>query len=562
MSRFRPPTPRLWVALSAGVLWALAFPLFNLSLAAWLAPGLLLLTGFGVDYRAALRLGYFAGVAHHLIGLYWLLYIPIAVGNVLAWLALSAYCALFPALWLWLCARARPTSSKPVPKPADRREAPLPFGNGPIKFRGATWEALRELLEAGWLRRQAWLLYAAAAWTGLEFLRGWFLSGFPWNFLAASQSKLVPLLQVASVTGVHGVTFLIVWVSLALAVAAVAVIIRPHHRFAWKNELAPALIALLLIITWGVSRTTAPPVNTDRSLRVALVQPSIPQTLIFDPAESTNRFNQLLELSRAALATKPDLLLWPEASLPLVDRAAFEQLRALLRASGTPIIFGSDDAQRIPDRDPERYRYYNAAFHFDGAGEFQAVYRKQRLVIFGEYTPGARWIPFLARWLPAGEGFANGDGPVPFRLAPSAANVAVNICFEDNFGDLVRAQVEPDTDFVLNLTNNGWFGESAAQWQHAANAIFRAIENAVPLVRCTNNGLTCWIDEFGRLREVFADEQGSVYGSGVSVFRIPLLSTGTLRSPTIYHRFGDWFGWFCLLTTGLPCLRWIRRKSR
>jgi apolipoprotein N-acyltransferase len=269
----------------------------------------------------------------------------------------------------------------------------------------------------------------------------------------------------------------------------------------------------------------------------------------------------MLELSRVALATKPDLLLWPEASLPALDRASFERLRALIRESGTPIIFGSDDAQRVPDGGRERYRYFNAAFHFDGHGEFVSVYRKQRLVIFGEYTPGTRWLPFLARWLPAGEGLATGDGPVPFRVEPSGANLAVNICFEDNFGDIVRQQVGPDADFVLNLTNNGWFGESAAQWQHAANAIFRAIENGVPLVRCTNNGLTCWIDELGRLREVFADEQGSVYGSGVAVFQIPLLRSGALRAPTIYHRFGDWFGWSCLVLTLLGTLRvWFTTK--
>ena len=91
-------------------------------------------------------------------------------------------------------------------------------------------------------------------------------------------------------------------------------------------------------------------------------------------------------------------------------------------------------------------------------------------------APGARWLPFLADWFPAGQGFAAGEAPENFRILPLGANVMVNICFEDNFADLVRAQVRPDTDFVLNLTNNGWFGESAAQWQHAANAVFRAVD--------------------------------------------------------------------------------------
>lgn len=547
MSWLQPPAPRTVLALLVGLLWALAFPHFGWTLCAWLAPGLLLLAGLGVSVREAMRLGYLAGLVHNLVALYWLLNIPFAYGNVAGWLALSAYCALFPAIWMGLCHRAVPGRKAPVlSATATPGTEPFSLGAAPLRLRGRTWEALRDLLDANWIKRQWWLLLAALSWVGLEFFRGWFLSGFPWNFLAASQFKSVPLIQLAGITGVHGVSFIIVWVSLSLATAAATVAVRPQTRFAWKNELTPALIILLVIISWGVARTTRPLPASDRSAKLALVQPSIPQTLIFDPAAVTNRFNHLLELSARALATEPDALIWPEASLPAIDLDSFERFRALIRGARTPVIFGADDAERIQDGPRERYLNYNAAFLFGGNGAFQSRYRKQRLVIFGEYTPGARWLPFLADWFPAGQGFATGEAPENFRIFPLAANVMVNICFEDNFTDLVRAQVRPDTDFVLNLTNNGWFGESAAQWQHAANAVFRAVENGVPLVRCTNNGLTCWIDEQGRLREVFRDDQGSVYGSGIAVFEVPLLPSGTAREPTFYAQFGDWFAWLCL----------------
>lgn len=565
MTWLKPPAPRTALALLAGLLWALAFPSAGWTLCAWLAPGLLFLTGIGVPAREAMRLGYLAGLVHNLVALYWLLYIPFAYGNVAGWLALSAYCALFPAAWMGLCHRgkaATTSASETHPDPLVSRE-PYALGSAPIKLRGPTWDALRDVLHGSWVRRQLWLLQIAACWVGLEFFRGWFLSGFPWNFLAASQFKSVPLIQLASLTGVHGVSFVVVWMSLSLALGAVTVAVRPQLRFAWKNEVAPALIVLLVIISWGVTRTTRPQPASDRTAKLALIQPSIPQTLIFDPAAVTNRFEQLLTMTREALAAKPDMVIWPEASLPPMSRESFERLRSLIRESGVPIIFGADDSGPGPSGgQPGRFELYNAAFVFGGDGDFLSRYRKQRLVIFGEYTPGVEWFPFLADWSPAGVGFSSGDGPLHALIEPVNAFVTINICFEDNFGDLVRAQVKPDTDFVLNLTNNGWFGESAAQWQHAANAVFRAIENNVPLVRCTNNGLTCWIDEQGRLREVFRDEHGSEYGSGIAVFEVPMLRTGTVREPTFYAQNGDWFAWLCLAIVAAEILSQIIRRSR
>ena len=110
------------------------------------------------------------------------------------------------------------------------------------------------------------------------------------------------------------------------------------------------------------------------------------------------------------------------------------------------------------------------------------------------------------------------------------------------FPQLAREAVRDDTDFLVNLTNDGWFGESAEQWQHMAGAVFRAVENGVPLVRCCNNGVTCWIDAHGRVREIFRDNSGSVYGTGALTIDLPLQK----HAPTFYNRHGDWFGWGCV----------------
>jgi apolipoprotein N-acyltransferase len=194
-----------------------------------------------------------------------------------------------------------------------------------------------------------------------------------------------------------------------------------------------------------------------------------------------------------------------------------------------------------------------------------ATYRKRRLVIFGEYVPLARWLPFLRRFTGVGGDFTPGAEFVPFQLSDLKVKTSVLICFEDVFPHSAREHVEADTDFLLNLTNNGWFGESAAQWQHAASAVFRAVENGLPLVRCANNGLTCWVDAVGRLNEVFFPGSSDVYGAGFKIAHVPLLA-GQQRPPTCYRRHGDWFGWTCagfaVLTLGRRCLGQRREPAR
>ena len=135
--------------------------------------------------------------------------------------------------------------------------------------------------------------------------------------------------------------------------------------------------------------------------------------------------------------------------------------------------------------------------------------------------------------------------------------------FEAILPHLARDPVQGDTDFLVNLTNNGWFGESAAQWQHAAGAVFRAVENGLPLVRCSNNGLSCWIGPHGQLRRILRDSHGSVYGPGFFTAEIPLLEKDTTRPPTFYHRQGDLFGWICVaIGGGILARRLLQERSR
>jgi apolipoprotein N-acyltransferase len=314
------------------------------------------------------------------------------------------------------------------------------------------------------------------------------------------------------------------------------------------------MLTLAAVIAFGFRRAMHGP-RSDRELSVALVQPSIPQTLIWDPKETNNRFKQLLQLSEQALSSKPDLLVWPEAALPNIDPEMYHAITNLVVSHNVWMVFGADDAQTVIESSQAAgTKYFNSGFLLNPKGEIAGIYRKRRLVIFGEYVPLSQWLPFTKYLTPITGGFTPGDRPVPFQLSKPRATTSVLICFEDVFPHLAREYATDDTDFLLNLTNNGWFGESAAQWQHAAAAVFRAVENGLPLVRCANNGLTCWVDSAGRLHEVNFHDSKDIYRAGFKIVTIPLLADGQEREPTLYHRYGDWFGWGCVGITSLMFL--------
>jgi apolipoprotein N-acyltransferase len=531
------PHVRTLAALGCGLVWTAAFPRWNVPGLGWIAPGLLLGLTLGQRPGVAFRLGYLAGLACYLGSLHWLLYNPFPVGAAAGWLALSAYLALYPATWVWFCGRLSPRGAA-APNPANG-EVPLPAA----PLAGFT---IGSLIGASWGARARWACVCAVSWVAWEMIVGRLFSGFPWNPLGASQSGLTPLIQVAAVTGVYGVSFLVAWFSVALMLAGLRLIREPGRRWVCMSEMVLPMLAVALAMAWGFRRIQSAPAES-RSLKVALVQPSIPQVLIWDHHEDSNRFAQVMELSRLALAGKPDLLVWPEAAMPSFTEENYQALTNLVATHHAWLVFGADDFERrAGTTDPDDGDAFNAAFLLNREGRYVSRYRKQQLVIFGEYVPLARWLPFLKHLTPVGVGFAEGAGPVEFTLADGRATASVLICFEDVFPHLGRRNVTADTDFLLNLTNDGWFGESAAHWQQAVTAVFRAVENGVPLVRCTNNGLTCWIDGFGRLRQILATEGGSVYGPGFMAFELPLPPEGVRAERTFYHRHGDWFAWSCV----------------
>jgi len=550
------------IAVVAGLLLAAAFPKFGLAGLAWICPALLALAARGKAEADAFRAGFVGGLAFWLASLYWLLYMPVAGLPILGWVALSAYTALFFGAWTWFVTRLGWWGER-------HREPPSISSDG---------SPGRSPAASSWLTRLRWTLTGAAAWVALEWLRGWFLSGFPWSFLAASQYKLAPLIQIASVTGVLGVSFIVVWFSLAVYSAGQMIFHHPSKRHAWQAEIVVPLMVVVLLFVGGLFRIhRAAPVGEDM-LRIVSIQPSVPQTLIWSASEDEKRFGELLIASQLAMTNKPDLLLWPESAVPMFN-GVYSQISEFAQTNSVFILFNGDDAEFRPDAT----NFFNAAYFIQPDGKCAGVYHKQKLVIFGEYIPLARWLPFLKWFTPITDGWTPGKKPVVFEMdrwgerpreplnitndsetkSPSLQllHLAPLICFEDVFPSTTRKAAASLPDFLVNLTNDGWFSDSAEQWQHLANAVFRAVENGLPLVRSANNGITGWIDRHGRVQQLFRDENGSEYGPGAMLLEIPLPDPGERSAPTFYQRHGDWFAWLCVLVTATSVVaRRIRRR--
>ncbi len=522
------------LAVGAGLLLAAAFPNVGIAGFAWVAPALIVFAAHGKRGSDAFRVGYLAGLVFFLCSLYWLLLIPVAGFPVLGWFALSAFMAVYFGLWTWLLTGR--------------------IGQG------------------SWLERNLWSLAGAASWVALEMIRASFLGGFPWNLLGTSQYQLTPLLQIAAFTGVYGVSFLVVWVSLSLYCAARGIFARPSARGQWQAEIFLPLLVVAGLFGFGYFKLSQP-AKPGQTLHVTMVQPSVPQTMIWDPGANSNRFDQLLALTEQALTNQTDVLIWPEAALPIFDDPTYSAITNLIRTHQVWMIFNADhNVMRPKAKNPDDYDSYNSAFLFGPDGNLVNIYDKQKLVIFGEYIPLVRWLPFVKWFTPIRGGYEAGTRSAAFEMQrrPSARQefdafahqmkdvpgepftAAPLICFEDMFPQTARASMRRSTDFLVNLTNDGWFGESAEQWQQLAAAIFRAVENGVPLVRSCNNGVTCWIDAHGRLRDVFKDKTGGVYGIGALTIELPLPDQRPARTYYTFH--GDRFGWGCVVIAILAFL--------
>ncbi|MDE2484305.1 MAG: apolipoprotein N-acyltransferase [candidate division NC10 bacterium] len=501
----------LLAALSGGLL-ILAFPAPDLGWLAFVALVPLLWAIRGQTPVRAFYLGTLAGLLFYLISVSWVTHSMTAYGGVpfalsaLALIVLAAYLSLYLGVFAM----------------------------------GASWMA-----SVPWPLN---LLAPSALWVGLEYLRTYALTGFPWILLGYTQYRNSWLLPAASVAGVYGLSFLVVLTNTALT----QVVGGAPGRL--RTIGVTGAVALTLVWSPRLLLPPSAPVGSEQALGVALVQGNIDQGLKWDPAMQAATIEQYRRLSLEAAKDAPALIVWPETAVPFFLRyepALLGRVLDVATETGSYLLVGSPDAEPPAAADGGT-RYRNSAFLISPQRELLNRYDKIHMVPFGEYVP-LKSLLFFINKLAYGIGdFEAGQTYTVFDTP--GGRFSATICYEAIFPDQVRRYVKDGAEFLVNITNDAWFGRSAAPAQHLAMAVLRAVENRRYLVRAANTGISAIVDPSGRILHA-------------SDLFMPAVITDQIRverTQTFYTRYGDLFAWICIIfiMVAVFMTTWVRGAVR
>jgi len=482
---------KIVLALLSSVLLILSFPNFDQGWLAWVALVPLILAGYSQRPLIAFALGLLCGLGAIFSICFWMFAIP----GFRLFLAvfLASYLAMYPALWC---------------------------------------------LALTWLKRgsKSSIILGSALWVALDYLRAH--AGFlavSWTTLAQSQHDNIAGLQLAAFTGEYGVTFIIVMANIAIAEAFL------EKR--WKHlKVVAFFIALTHILGFIIIQQN----NKGEKLRVAVVQPSILHEEIKTPQGRLNALDRLERLTISSTSFKPEIVVWPETAVrdPKRDVKLYARLKTLARTINTPILTGASEHMKFTNSGENRdatvklnqFQYNSAYFISPKGSDMAAPYRKQILVPFGEYSPMASFLNWPSWLAPQVFNVLPGEGYKYFVL-DQGRRVSPVICWESLFSDYVRLMVKEDTDLLVQLTNDNWFGRTAAPRQHNAASVLRAVENQTPIVIASNTGPSQIIDVFGRV----VAELPNLFTNGVVSAEVNLR-----YKETFYTRYGDVFAFICL----------------
>jgi apolipoprotein N-acyltransferase len=513
-ARDRPGDAALILPLLSGILLALSFPRYGHPIVAWVALAPLIVSlfdarqGVGASRLSkgdvhptrptfrrsrAFLLGFVAGLGYFGGTVYWTGSVVTQFGG-LSWpvgvvvaALLVGYLSLFPALFT-LC---------------------------------LAW------LVANYGRRA--ILLAPAVWVTSELARTYFWSGFPWLLLGYSQTTVLPIAQFASVVGVFGMSALVALVSTALAYVVVS-----RSRASIVTVGVTALV-LMAVTIWGARRLEDNGIaGQGHSARVALIQGNIPQDQKWDDAHAGRILDTYLTMTREAAARGAQLVIWPESSTPfpfMDDKAGGERIRAVVRETGIELLLGSDQV------DHQTKAYYNAAFLVRKDGTVAGVYQKMHLVPFGEFVPLQQLLFFVGPLVEQAGAFSPGRDMV--MLPTSQGPISTAICYEIVFPRLIRESVLRGSQLLTTITNDAWYGDTSAPYQHFLQASMRAIEQGRYLARAANTGISGFVDPYGRVLQ-----KSEIFQPAILVGDVRMLDVRT-----IYGRIGDLCAYVCAALT-------------
>jgi apolipoprotein N-acyltransferase len=443
------------MAALSGVLLALSFPKYGHPALAFVALVPLLVSLRGASPRQGLLRGLLCGFIHYAGTVYWTgatvstfgglpVFVGVLVAGLLA-LYMAAYIAVFGAVTAILIRR----------------------------FRFAGW----------------WL--APAVWVSMEYLRGFLIGGFPWIPLGNTMVTFLPIAQLASVVGVYGLSIFVGLLNVGFAIGAVTM-----GRM--RMIAASTSIGLILIVSiWGGMRLSSNALTNGMPIAVGLIQGNIAQNDKWNPARAGMIVDRYVQLSQQAVQKGAQFLIWPESSTPFYfeDDIGGGLVRGLVRTLGVPLLLGSDEMD--PGDPGQRPKNYNSAFMLDTAGATAAVYRKMHLVPFGEYVPFQRMLFFVGPLVEAVSAFSAGTRVT--MLPVEGHMVSTAICYEVTYPSLQREAVRQGSEMLTTITNDAWYGNSSAAYQHFEMATMRAIEQGRYLVRAANTGISGIVDPYGRV---------------------------------------------------------------
>jgi apolipoprotein N-acyltransferase len=525
------------LALGTGILLFLSFPgTVGLWPAVWVALVPLLLAVRKAKPAAAARLGLLAGMVHYVSLLYWVLIVLGKYGNLPLWISipalllLSLYMSSYLALFCVIISKV-------------------------------------------WEQREMLVVWAAPLlWVGLDYVRSFLFSGFPWQDLGYSQYKTLLLIQTADLTGHFGITFhivlintvtallLVLWIANRSAAPEAQPVLTMRLRQAWFYAILPSLCIILVVLGYNVIRyrQVSGIISDSPQMKIAVVQGNIEQDQKWSPAMRLETVDIYTHLSEQAIDRQdgsPVLLVWPETALPFLigDNLYYRRLKnGLIKKQKIWLLSGAPFYRAPEDRDSQQAgvgESYNSAYLFTPEGKIGGRYDKQHLVPFGEYVPLSDYFSLPGPLVENIGNFSNGKPVNP--LSCQGAAIGVLICFESIFPKLSRDWTARGANLLVNITNDAWFGHSSAPWQHLSMSVFRAVENRRSLARSANTGVSAVIDPLGRI-----NRSSPLFQPFYLVENVPLLQT-----KTIFVGFGHHFGLLCLLAS-IPFAFLVRKEKR
>ncbi len=385
------------------------------------------------------------------------------------------------------------------------------------------------------------LVTAPCIWTSLEFIRSYALTGFPWSSLGYSQYKFLPVIQVADITGIYGISFLIVALNGMIADISITRKIRKekplYSSLSFVGGSICLSLILILVLSYGYFR-----LYQERSytiFKAAIIQGNIDQDKKWDIHYQKAVLDTYKKLTLTAADKAPDIIIWPETALPFIfkeDKYLTEELISFQKELNSYLLFGSILIKES-NRKTKENKLSNSALLLDRNGNISYIYDKIHLVPFGEYIPLRNILFFIDKLVYGLGDYYPGDhylsAVTPF------GSFATLICYEVIFPGMVRKFFTDGGDFIVTITNDAWFGNTHGPYQHFSMAVFRAVENRKPVLRAANSGISGFIDSSGRIIEI------SRLFDKTYLFR-EVVKDKTL---TFYTKYGDIFSYLCIITT-------------